>query len=123
LLVLEKVVIENMIDKRAVYMYKVTGEQDFGGLALNVHYENGFLIFNDTDRGHGFEGTLGHSTDKGGFTFLSVNCSPGEWVFEIFTIEDLNLRGPRLVEGYENLLFIKTTQDLHRWYRTEFLRE
>lgn len=110
-----------MINQRAVYMYKVTGEQDFGGLALDVHYEDGMLKFYDTDRGHGFEGSLGHDTEKGGFTFMAEHCSPGEWVFEILTIEEFKLKGPRLVEDYENLAFIKTTQDLHRWYRTAFL--
>lgn len=114
----------DMIDRNALYKYKTTSDTKFNGLALDVHYQNGRIYFHDTNRGHGFEGQLGKPTETGGFTFISEDYEPGEWVFELMTIEEYRRGGEVHIEGYEIIAeTVKTTQKLHKWYRKEFLGE
>jgi hypothetical protein len=109
-----------MIDQRAVYVYKKTGEKDFKGIALDVHTHKGTLRFFDTNRGHEVPGKVAGETEKG-FTYESTGYEPGEWQFKLLTIKMFKRKYYKLVEGGETLAAkLKTTEDLHQWYRREF---
>ena len=97
------------MDKRAVYFYTLPGETACAGLALDMHIHNGNLRFFDTIRGHEIPGKV-MEEDENGFTFTSTGYRPGEWRFDVLT-----------VEGGESIAaIIKSTDDLHQWYRREF---
>lgn len=109
-----------MMDRRAVYVYKWTGEDEFIGLALNVHIYNGKLRFYDTNRPHEIEGKV-TSEDEKGFIFMSSGYMPGEWQFKLLTIEDFRRKYYKLVVDGDILAAkIKTTEDLYEWYRKQF---
>lgn len=109
-----------MIDQRAVYIYKWPHEKDFGGLALDVHMHKGELRFFDTGRGHQTPGEIIKETDQG-FIFRSEGHAPGEWEFKILTIQDFKRKYYKIVTNGEVIAAkIKTTEDLHYWYRREF---
>lgn len=109
-----------MINRRAVYVFRLPDEKEFTGVALDVHMHNGNLRFFDTNRGHKIEGKVTAETEDG-FTFTSTGAMPGEWRFKVLTIEEFKRKHYKLVEGGEALATkIKTTDDLHEWYRREF---
>jgi hypothetical protein len=109
-----------MIDQRAVYVFKPPGEKDFTGIALDVHIHKEALRFFDTNRGHELPGKVTHETDNG-FTFTSTGITQGEWQFKVLGIGEFKRKYYKLVEGGQTLAAkLKTTEDLHQWYRREF---
>ena len=109
-----------MINQRAVYIFKPPGEKDFTGMALDIHTHKENLRFFDTNRGHEIPGKV-TTEDENGFTFTSIGVLPGEWRFKVLTIETFRRKHYKLVESGETLAaIIKTTNDLHQWYRREF---
>lgn len=110
------------MNPKAVYIWKWPGEKEYDGLALGTHMRNGHLGFHDTDRGHGFPGKVIRDTEDG-FTFQCTgDFEPGNWEFRLLTIEMFKREYWKLVQDGEVLaVTIKTTEDLHEWYRNEFL--
>lgn len=108
------------MDKRAVFIFKTAGGNDFTGIALDVHMHKGNLRFFDTNRGHEIQGKVTEETEKG-FTFTSNGAAPGEWQFKVLTIEEFKRKYYKLVEGGQTMAAkLNTTDDLHQWYRMEF---
>lgn len=59
--------------------------------------------------------------DENSFIFTSTGYRPGEWRFDVLTVEEFRRDRYKLVEGGQALAAkIKTTDDLHQWYRREF---
>ncbi len=109
-----------MINQRAVYVFKPPGEKDFTGIAMDVHMHKEDLRFFDTNRGHELPGKVTEETEKG-FTLTAAGSAPGEWQFKVLTIHEFKRKYYKLVEGGQALAAkIKTTEDLHQWYRREF---
>lgn len=109
-----------MMNQRAVYVFKMAGERYFTGIALDVHIHKGNLRFFDTNRGHEIPGEVTDEAERG-FTFRSEGYAPGKWQFKILTIEEFKRKYYKLVEGGQTLAAkLKTTDDLHQWYRREF---
>lgn len=109
-----------MINQRAVYVFKPPGEKEFTGIALDTHTHNESLRFFDTNRGHEIPGKV-TLEDENGFTFTSTGAMPGEWQFKVLTIQEFKRKYYKLTESGETLAAkIKTTDDLHQWYRREF---
>jgi len=113
------------VDRRRVYLYKMADSSEFRGIACDCHiYQDGdrkglrYLV--PPERGHSIEGTVTEDTDAG-FTFRSEGYAPGDWAFKVLTIEDFRRKYHRLVIDGDVLAgVIKTTEDLHEWYRKEF---
>ncbi|MEG6566866.1 hypothetical protein V6B95_07780 [Thermoanaerobacterium saccharolyticum] len=109
------------MDRQAVYIYKLPYEKSFTGIALDVHMHKGNLRYFDTNRGHEIPGKITEETEKG-FIFISEGSMPGEWQFKVLTIEEFKSKYYKLVEGGQTLVAkLKTTEDLHQWYRREFI--
>ena len=115
-----------MIDRRKVYVWKWAGEKEFQGIALDVHmFENNQdgrreLRFDDTVHGHMIPGEIVKETENG-FLFRSDGFKPGEWEFKELTIEAFKRKYYKIVGNGEVIAsVIKTTEDLHEWYRKEF---
>ena len=109
-----------MINQRATYVFKPSGEKDFTGIALDVHIQKGNLRFFDTNRGHELPGKVTEETEKN-FTFTSTGYAPGEWQFKVLTIEEFKRKYYKLAEGGQTIAAkLNTTDDLHQWYRREF---
>lgn len=115
-----------MMDRRKVYVYKWTGEKDFGSLALDCHMHQRKgevekeLWFEDPGRPHMIAGEVVKETESG-FIFRSDGFRPGEWEFKELTIEDFRRKYYKLVgEGETIAAKIQTTEDLHEWYRKTF---
>lgn len=109
-----------MINQRAVYVFKPAGAKDFTGIALDAHIHKGNLRFFDTNRGHEIPGEITEETEKG-FTFTSTGYAPGEWQFKVLTIGEFKRKYHKQVEDGQIIAAkIKTTEDLHQWYRREF---
>ncbi len=108
------------MDKRAVYFYTLPGETACAGLALDVHIHGEALRFFDTIRGHEIPGEL-TAEDEDGFTFTATGYRPGQWRFDILTVEEFRRERYKMVEGGDALAaVVKSTGDLHQWYRREF---
>jgi len=108
------------MDKRAVYIFKTAGGKDFTGIALDVHIHKENLRFFDTNRGHELPGKVTEEAEKS-FTFTSTGAAPGEWQFKVLTIEEFKRKFYMLAEGGQTMeAKLKTTDDLHQWYRREF---
>ena len=90
------------MDKRAVYFYTLPGETACAGLALDMHIHNGSLRFFDTIRGHEIPGKV-MEEDENGFTFTSTGYRPGEWRFDVLTVEEFRRDHYRMVEGGESI--------------------
>jgi hypothetical protein len=57
---------------------------------------------------------------EGGFIFRSDGYDPGEWAFKVLTIQDFKREYFRnIVDGKVLAQTIKTTKDLHEWYRKD----
>lgn len=109
-----------MINQRAVYIFKPAGGKDFTGIAMDMHMHKGGLRFFDTNRGHEIPGKITEETEKG-FSFTSTGYAPGEWIFKMLTIQEFKRKYFKLVEGGQVMAAkLKTTDDLHQWYRREF---
>jgi hypothetical protein len=111
-----------LIDRRAVYAVKFPNEEDFQNLAMDVHIHKGNLRFlSPPDRGHEIEGKLGTET-KDGFTWISDHTFAGEWHFKICTIDDFRDKYYKFIyDGATIAKIIQTTEDLHEWYRKNFM--
>jgi len=111
---------KKIMDRQAVYIYKLPDEESFTGIALDVHMHKGNLRYFDTNRGHEIPGKITEETEKG-FTFISEGYMPGEWQFKVLTIEEFKHKYYKLVESGQALAAkLNTTEDLHQWYRKEF---
>ena len=109
-----------MINQRAVYVFKPAGAKDFTGIALDVHIHKENLRFFDTNRGHELPGKVTMETENG-FTFTSTGTTAGEWQFKVLTIEEFKRKHYKLAEDGQTIAAkLKTTDDLHQWYRREF---
>ena len=103
------------MDQRAVY-FQTTGGRDFTDRAA-VHIHKEALRFFDTNRGHELPGKVTQETDNG-FTFTSTGITQGEWQFKVLGIGEFKRKYYKLVEGGQTLAAkLKTTEDLHQWYR------
>jgi hypothetical protein len=115
------------MDNRKVYVYKTTGEKDFSGIACDchMHQRSGedwkeLWFLEPPDHGHMIQGKVKDETENG-FTFRSEGYAPGDWTFKVLTIQDFRRKYSKLVvEGDVIANTIKTTEDLHEWYRKEF---
>lgn len=109
------------MDRRKVYICKQTNEKEFTDIACDCHIHKGSLRFLiPPDRGHTIPGEALRETNDG-FTFRSNGYNPGEWTFKELTIKDFKRKHFKSVIGGEELAHtIKTTEDLHEWYRKEF---
>ena len=109
------------MDRRKVYIYKKTSEKDFMDIACDCHIHKGNLRFLiPPDRGHMIKGEVTGMTEDG-FTFRSDGYAPGEWTFKELTIQDFKRKYFKMiVAGVEMAHTIKSTEDLHEWYRKEF---
>lgn len=108
------------MDRRAVYQYKRPGADGFSGLAMDVHLHGGRLRFFDTLRGHELEGSLGQEQDDA-FTYESESAVPGVWQFQVLTLAEFKARAYKnVVDGDVLAATIKSTEDLHEWYRKEY---
>jgi len=111
-----------LIDRRAGFAVKFPNEEDFQNLAMDVHIHKGNLRFlSPPDRGHEIEGKLGTET-KDGFTWISDHTFAGEWHFKICTIDDFRDKYYKFIyDGATIAKIIQTTEDLHEWYRKNFM--
>lgn len=110
------------IERSAVYVVKMAGDDKYASLALDAHmHTNGDLRYWDTIHPHQLVGELKEVTDDG-FIFTMVDYRPGDWHFKILTIEDFRRTYYKLVQGGEAMAAkIRTTDDLHFWYRTNYV--
>lgn len=115
------------MDRRKVYIYKKTSEKDFMDIACDCHMhqpaegdQRELWFLTPPDRGHMIKGEVLRETEDG-FTFRSDGYAPGEWTFKELTILDFKRRYFKIIVGGEEIAHtIKTTEDLHEWYRKEF---
>jgi len=108
------------MNQKAVYVFKMAGEADYHGIAMDVHPHNGCLRFFDTNRGHDIEGTV-QSDGPESFSFVSSGYAPGVWSFKLLTLQDFRRKYYKLVSGGDELSrILQTTDDLHEWYRKEY---
>lgn len=115
------------MERRKVYIYKMTSEKDFMDIACDCHMytrskdgKKQLRFLTPPDRGHSIEGEMLRETEKG-FTFQSDGYNPGEWMFKELTIQEFKRKYFKTVVGGEEIAHtIKTTEDLHEWYRKEF---
>lgn len=115
------------MDRRKVYIYKMTSDNDFGDLACDCHMNQRdgedwkeLWFLTPPDRGHMIEGEVLRETEDG-FVFQSDGYDPGEWTFKVLTIQDFKREYfINVVDGKVLAQTIKTTEDLHEWYRKEF---
>mgnify|MGYP000871075548 FL=1 len=115
------------MDRRKVYIYKMTSDNDFRDLACDCHMHQRagedwleLWFLTPPDRGHMIEGEMLRETEDG-FVFRSDGYDPGEWTFKELTIQDFKREYfKNVVNGEVLAQIIKTTEDLHEWYRKEF---
>ncbi|MBP7331879.1 MAG: hypothetical protein KBA08_06180 [Firmicutes bacterium] len=108
------------MDRRAVYFYTLPGETTCAGLALDAHIHGETLRFSDTIRGREIPGKIKKETANS-FVFTATGNDPGDWEFMLLTIEAFKHKYYKLVEGGQVMAAkLKTTDDLHQWYRREF---
>ena len=89
---------------------------------MNCRMRDGYLVFFDTMREHGFKGeVIEDGEDAFKFRPDDSDFEPGIWEFKALTIEDFRRETWKIVEngGYIRDT-IKTTDDLHEWYRKAF---
>ena len=111
------------MDRRKTYTYKWPRDDRPYGLALNCHMKDGELRYFDTLRGHMIRGEVIEDGDNG-FKFRSDGFEPGIWEFKALTIEEFRRETWEIVEnGGYIVQAIKTTDDLHEWYRKRFGKE
>jgi hypothetical protein len=107
-----------MINQRAVYVFKRPEEKlhrDSAGVTFTKKTSD-FLIPTEAMRYR-----QGHRGDREGFHIHIRRSSAAEWQFKVLTIEEFKRKYYKLVEGGQTLAAkIKTTDDLHQWYRREF---
>lgn len=108
------------MDRRAVYVLKMTDDYDFSSIAMDVHMYGEHVRFFDTNRGHMIVGEITYE-DEHGFKFISKGHAPGLWEFKLLTIEYFKEKFYKNVTNGKIIAEkIHTTDDLHYWYRREF---
>ncbi|MGB3972995.1 MAG: hypothetical protein WBL58_02390 [Peptococcia bacterium] len=115
------------MDRRKVYIYKIPGDREFMSIACDCHMNQRtgeawkeLWFLTPPDRGHMIQGEVLRET-KDGFIFRSDGVDPGEWTFKELTIKEFKRKFFKKVVGGEVIAHtIKTTEDLHEWYRKEF---
>ena len=115
------------MDRRKVYIYKTASDSDFRALACDCHMNQRdgedwkeLWFLTPPDRGHMIQGEVLRETEDG-FIFRSDGYDPGEWIFKVLTIQDFKREYFKNVVGGKVLAqTIKTTKNLHEWYRKEF---
>lgn len=114
------------IDRRKVYYYSRDPQQRYNGLAMDcqMNQRDGEdweeLWFFDSIHPHMIEGKIIRETEDG-FVFRSDGAFPGEWTFKELTIEEFRRWVYKHVELGEVIAAkIRTTADLHEWYRKKF---
>ncbi len=115
------------MDRRKVYIYKKTSEKGFMDIACDCHMHQRaegdrreLWFLTPPDREHMIKGEVLREMEDG-FTFRSDGYDPGEWTFKELTILDFKRKYFKIIVGGEEIAHtIKTTEDLHEWYRKEF---
>lgn len=105
-----------MIDQTKLYLRFRNGK--FDGLALDVNIqregEDTLVCFFDTNRGRIFRGEVQET--EGGF---KVKGADNEWEIVVATRELFDTHARRW--GVGSLPTFKHDEDLHEWYRRQFL--
>lgn len=106
-------------NKKALYVIK---EFPYGKNQLALHvcddFQEGYLCFYDTGRGHMIEGKV-EECFVDGFTFIDGH--ERKWVFKEVSIEVFREKlCNNVVNGKEIVDSCKTTEELWEYYRTEF---
>lgn len=108
------------MNRRFVYTIKRPGDRKPTGLALNCHLWHGAFRYFDMERGHEIPGKVTEDGEDA-FTFTSEGCVPGAWQFEKLTIERFRRETYKIVEGGNYIAqAIRSTVDLHEWYRKRY---
>ena len=111
------------MNRRLVYTIQRPGDRTPSGLALNCHIRDGAIRYFDMERGHEICGKVTEDGEDA-FIFTSEGYEPGEWRFEKLTIERFRLETYKIVEGGDFITrTIRTTDDLHEWYRRKYGEE
>ncbi len=109
------------MNRRKTYTVTWPRDKKPTGLAMNCHMHDGELRYFDTLRGHSFPGKI---TEDGEDRFVFESAAgfmPGPWTFKALTIEDFRRETYKIVENGQIIAqTIKTTDDLHEWYRKTF---
>ena len=107
-------------NKNALYEIKKSPYGDGKQVVLHVTdmFRNGYLCFDDTNRGHSIQGTI-ISVRENGFSFVDLkNC---EWEFEEVTIEYFRTDLYKYVLNGDNIAkSCSSTEDLWNYYRKEY---
>ncbi len=108
------------MDRRAIYVLKMTDDNDFSSIAMDVHMHEDHLRFFDTDKGHLVIGEVIYE-DEQGFNFISQGEAPGVWEFKILTIKYFKKKFyKKVTDGKYIAKTLHTTDDLHYWYRRSY---
>lgn len=110
------------MDRRKVYISRSATEKEFSEIACDCHMHEGELRYKSSaDRYHSLAGEITNDAENG-FTFSKASgYASGEWEFKELTLPDFRRKYYKLVVGGEAIaLTIKTTADLHEWFRKEF---
>ncbi len=115
------------MDRRKVYIFKTASEKDYTCIACDCHMNQRpgedwkeLWFLTPPDRGHMIQGEVTGTTENG-FTFRSDGYDPGEWTFKELTMKEFKRKFFKKVVGGEVIAHtIKSTADLHEWYRKEF---
>jgi len=102
-------------NEKALYLIKTS---PYGGEQVVLHvtdkFKEGYLCFDDTDRGHMIQGEI---TECGESSFSFVDIKKNLWEFEEVTIEMFRERVYRfVVNGEEIAEKCKTTEELWEYY-------
>ena len=106
-------------NRKALY---IIDEGPYGADQLCLHvtdsFRDGYLCFDDTNRGHMIRGTI-KKRYKNGFMFESHKGD--QWVFREVTIQEYRHRISRkVVNGEAIAKLCTTTEDLWEYYRKAF---
>lgn len=107
-------------NNQALYLLKRSPYGNGGQLVLHVtdKFKEGYVCFDDTNRGHKVEGQI-VETKTNSFIFNDNNSR--EWEFEEVTIEMFREGLFRFAcNGEEIAELCKTTEDLWEYYRKQF---
>lgn len=110
------------MDRRKVYISRSATEKEFSEIACDCHIHEGELRYKSSaDRYHSLAGAIIKDGDDS-FTFSKASgYAAGDWTFKELTLQDFRRKYYKLVcEGDTIAAIIKTTADLHEWFRKEF---
>ena len=116
-----------MIDRRKVYVYRIPNQKEYMAIACDcrIHQREGerepeLWFLDPPDHGHMIAGEILRETEDG-FIFRSSGVFAGEWTFKELTMEYFRRKFCKFVDGGQAIAAaIRTTEDLHEWYRKEF---